>query len=232
MTIKNPEDYDIVGYRGERVGTLRKATRKYFVDTTGTKWSRESTAGIPPLYSIVKKKTTPKPQIPVKISTKKKRIPKELQGIAKLARRYKTVKAYEESFMDVFSTRPYRKPIVEEALINADFVIRKKGSRHVTFDAKAFWKAAQQSAKKTNDQPKKRKKPAQPKIPTGMTLQKSLSKTGGQMHFKNGGGKKKPKVLSAKKTKKRVKRIKKGSDNLMTFGIKMPDVRTLEDMMR
>jgi hypothetical protein len=71
-----------------------------------------------------------------------------------------------------------------------------------------------------------------PEIPTGMTLQKSLSKTGGQMHFKNGGGKKKPKTLTAKKTKKRAKRIKKGSDNLMTFGIKMPDVRTLEDMMR
>ena len=229
MTIKNPEDYDIVGYQGNRVGTLHKVTRKHFIDTMGTKWSRESTAGIPPLYSIVKKKAKPKPKIPVKSSTKKKRIPKELQGIAKLARRYKTAKAYEESFMDVFSTRPYRKPIVEEALINADFVIRKKGSRHVTFDAKAFWKAAQQSTENTNDNSKKRKNPAQPKIPTGMTLQKSLSKTGGQMHFKNGGGKKKPKTLTAKKTKKRVK---KGSDNLMTFGIKMPDVRTLEDLMR
>ena len=67
------------------------------------------------------------------------------------------------------------------------------------------------------------------KIPTGMTLQKSLSKTSGQMHFKNGSGKKKTKVLNTKKTKRRVK---KGSDSLMTFGIKMPDVRTLEDMMR
>lgn len=66
------------------------------------------------------------------------------------------------------------------------------------------------------------------KIPTGMTLQKSLSKTGGQMHFRNGGGKKKPKSLSASKTNKRVK---KGSDNLMTFGIKPINVKTLEDMM-
>ena len=67
------------------------------------------------------------------------------------------------------------------------------------------------------------------KIPTGMTLQKSLTKTGGQMHFKNGGGKKKPKTLSTKKTKRRVK---KGSDNLMTFGMKLPDVRTLGDMLK
>lgn len=68
------------------------------------------------------------------------------------------------------------------------------------------------------------------KIPTGMTLQKSLTKTGGQMHFKNGGGKKKPKTLSTKKINKRVK--KKGSGNLMTFGIKLPSVRTLEDLVR
>ena len=67
------------------------------------------------------------------------------------------------------------------------------------------------------------------KIPKGMTLQKSLTKTGGQMHFKKGGGKKKPKSLSTKKTKKRVK---KGSDNLMTFGVKLPDVRTLEDLIK
>jgi len=72
-------------------------------------------------------------------------------------------------------------------------------------------------------------KKAKPKIPTGMTLQKSLTKTGGQMYFKNGGGKKKTKVLNKKKTKKKVK---KGSDNLMTFGIRMPDVRTLEDMLK
>ena len=70
------------------------------------------------------------------------------------------------------------------------------------------------------------------KIPSGMTLQKSLSKTCGQMHFKNGGGKKKPKGLSTKKTKKRVKRIKKGSDALATFGIFSPDIKTLEDMLR
>jgi len=139
-------------------------------------------------------------------------IPKELQGIAKLARQHKTPKAYEESFMDVFSTPPYRTPVVEKAIIDADFVIRKKGSRHVTFDAKAFWEAAHQNVE----------------IPTGLTLQKSLTKSGGQMHFKNGGGKKKPKTLTAKKTKKRVK---KGSDNLMTFGIRMPEVRTLEDML-
>ena len=88
--------------------------------------------------------------------------------------------------------------------------IRKAGFKSL----KAFWKAAQQNVE----------------IPTSMTLQKSLTKTGGQMHFKNGGGKKKPKVLSAKKTKKGVK--KKGSDNLMTFGIKLPDVRTLEDLVR
>lgn len=66
------------------------------------------------------------------------------------------------------------------------------------------------------------------KIPKGMTLQKQLTKKGGQTHFKNGGGKKKPKSLSAKKTKRRVK---KGSDNLMTFGVKLPDIRTLEDLM-
>lgn len=64
-----------------------------------------------------------------------------------------------------------------------------------------------------------------------MTLQKSLSKTGGQMHFKNDGGKKKTKALNMKKTKKN-KRVKKGSDNLMSFGVKLPDVRTLEDMVR
>ncbi len=69
-----------------------------------------------------------------------------------------------------------------------------------------------------------------PKIPTGMTLQKSLTKTGGQMHFKNGGGKKKSKALNTKKTKRKVK--KKGSDNLMTFGIRIPDIRTLEDMVK
>ena len=68
-----------------------------------------------------------------------------------------------------------------------------------------------------------------PRIPVGMTLQKSLTKTGGQMHFKNGGGKKKPKSLSAKKTKKKVK---KGNDNLMTFGVKLPDVKTLEDLIK
>jgi len=67
------------------------------------------------------------------------------------------------------------------------------------------------------------------KIPTGMTLQKSLTKTGGQMYFKSSDGKKKSKVLNTKKTKKRVK---KGSDNLMTFGIRMADVRTLEDMVK
>ena len=72
-------------------------------------------------------------------------------------------------------------------------------------------------------------KKAKPKIPTCMTLQKSLTKTGGQMYFKNGGGKKKTKVLNKKKTKKKVK---KGSDNLMTFGIRMPNVKTLEDMLK
>jgi len=56
MTLKNPEEYDIVGYLSNRVGTLHHATRKYFVDIGGNKWNRESTAGIPPLYSIVKKK--------------------------------------------------------------------------------------------------------------------------------------------------------------------------------
>ena len=71
-----------------------------------------------------------------------------------------------------------------------------------------------------------------PKIPFGMTLQKSLSKTGGQMQFKNGGGKKKPKTLTAKKTKKRVKRNKKGSDNLATFGVFPPNIKTLEDMLK
>ena len=70
------------------------------------------------------------------------------------------------------------------------------------------------------------------KIPTGMTLQKQLTKKGGQMHFKNGGGKKKPKTLSTKKTKKRVKGIKKGSDNLATFGFFPPNIKTLEDMLR
>ena len=72
------------------------------------------------------------------------------------------------------------------------------------------------------------KRKTKAKIPTGMTLQKSLTKTGGQTHFKNGGGKKKPKSLSAKKTNKRVK---KGSDDLAAFEIRMPNVKTLEDMM-
>ena len=63
------------------------------------------------------------------------------------------------------------------------------------------------------------------KIPYGMTLQKSLTKTGGQMHFRTDN--KKPKALSSKKTNKKVK---KGSDNLMAFGVKLPDVKTLEEM--
>ena len=80
------------------------------------------------------------------------------------------------------------------------------------------WKKWKERTKRTN----------KPKMPASMTLQKSLTKTGGQMHFKNGGGKKKPKALSAKKTKKR---IKKGSNNLMAFGVKLSNVKTLEDMM-
>ena len=75
-------------------------------------------------------------------------------------------------------------------------------------------------------------KPVKSKIPKGMMLQKQLTKKGGQMHFKNGGGKKKPKALSTKKTNKKVFRKKKGSDNLMAFGVKLPSVKTLEDIMR
>ena len=70
--------------------------------------------------------------------------------------------------------------------------------------------------------PEKQKKT---KIPTGMTLQEELDRQGGQMHFKNGGPKNKPKALSSKKTNKKVK---KGSDNLMAFGVKLPSVKTLE----
>ena len=65
-----------------------------------------------------------------------------------------------------------------------------------------------------------------PKIPTGLTLQEELDRQGGQMHFRTDN--KKPKALSAKKTKKR---IKKGSNNLMAFGVKLSNVKTLEDMM-
>ena len=70
--------------------------------------------------------------------------------------------------------------------------------------------------------PKKVKKT---KIPAGLTLQEELDRKGGQMHFRTDN--KKPKSLSAKKTKKRVK---KGSDNLMAFGVKLPNVKTLEEM--
>ena len=65
-------------------------------------------------------------------------------------------------------------------------------------------------------------------LPKGMVLQKQLTNEGGQAHFKNGGGKKKPKPLTAKKPDKRVK---KGSDDLATFGIRPANVKTLEDMM-
>lgn len=144
-------------------------------------------------------------------------IPKELEWIAKDARKYKTLEEYEESLNDPFKTHQwYMNPKTEKAILASAFVIRTKGSRDVMFDTKKFWKAARQSVK----------------IPTGMTLQKSLTKTGGQMHFKNDGEKKKAKTLNTKKTKKRVKKIKKGSDNLMTFGIKLPDIRTLEDIVK
>ena len=68
-----------------------------------------------------------------------------------------------------------------------------------------------------------------PKMPVGLTLQEELDRQGGQMHFKNGGPKKKPKALSAKKTNKKVK---KGSDSLMAFGVKLPSMKTLEEMMK
>ena len=55
MTIRNPEDYDIADYFGNRVETLYKATKKYYWGVSGAKYSHESTAGIPSLYSIVKK---------------------------------------------------------------------------------------------------------------------------------------------------------------------------------
>ena len=63
------------------------------------------------------------------------------------------------------------------------------------------------------------------KIPAGLTLQEELAMQGGQMHFRTDN--KKPKGLSAKKTNKRVK---KGSNSLMTFGVKLSNVKTLEDM--
>ena len=63
------------------------------------------------------------------------------------------------------------------------------------------------------------------KIPAGLTLQEELDRQGGQMHFRTDN--KKPKSLSVKKTKKRVK---KGSDSLMVFGVKFPSVKTLEEM--
>ena len=68
-----------------------------------------------------------------------------------------------------------------------------------------------------------------PKIPKGMTLQKSLTKSGGQMHFKNSDSKKKSKALNTKKTRRKTK---KGSDKLLAFGIRMPDVKTLDSMAK
>ena len=94
---------------------------------------------------------------------------------------------------------------------------------------KALPKIKKHNKQKIEEWKKQKERMHHSKIPKGMTLQKQLTKKGGQTHFKNGGGKKKPKTLSKKKTNKRVK---KGSDNLMTFGVKLPDVKTLEDMMR
>ena len=70
--------------------------------------------------------------------------------------------------------------------------------------------------------PEKQKKT---KIPTGLALQEELDRQGGQMHFRSADISK-PKSLSAKKTNKREK---KGSNNLMAFGVKLSNVKTLED---
>ena len=116
----------------------------------------------------------------------------------------------------------------------ANFIEIKTGEKTLHFLVKSFREAntiALMSKKEFDDATENPKYSLKSKIPTGMTLQKSLSKTGGQMHFKNGCGKKKTKALNTKKTKKN-KRVKKGSDALMTFGIKLPDVRTLDDMVR
>lgn len=61
-----------------------------------------------------------------------------------------------------------------------------------------------------------------------MTIQKSFGDIE-QMLFQNGGGKKKVKYLGKKKTKKRVK---KGSENLMTFGMRLPGTKTIEDYLK
>ena len=117
----------------------------------------------------------------------------------------------------------------------ANFIEIKTGDISLHYLVKNFREAntiALMNKKEFDDVTLNPKYDLNPKIPTGMTLQKSLTKTGGQMHFKNGGGKKKPKPLTAKKTNKRVRRIKKGSDNLMTFGIRVPDVKTLEDLVK
>ena len=74
MGIKNPEQYYIVGYSGNCVGTLKKVTKAYFYDITGTKYSRKSSAGIPVMYSIVKKEKYDSIKAPINISVSPKNI--------------------------------------------------------------------------------------------------------------------------------------------------------------
>ena len=175
----------------------------------------------------------------------KKSTPKPLEALFKEARKHKTATAFKKWWQtqaeDPFSY--WRNARISKALSDAKLVKGGFPDYKVIFELAKKQPDTKLSQRekwllegkyKVRNKPKEVRKLGKAvasglKIPTGMTLQKSLTKTGGQMHFKNGGGKKKPKTLSTKKTKRRVK---KGSDNLMTFGMKLPDVRTLGDMLK